>query len=174
MARAITWLGVLLVVGCTANPSAPPAPPPSTSTSTSAAPAAHRLEELQQHPCALLTSEEATAAGYTADGREGTNDYGEKICNWDKDGASIGFSAFPSSDVTRSPQATESRGRTTELHVVGQRAVQAEFLHACFLYVAAGPERSFRLSVVGSTPQDRLCPAATEFAALALSHIDAR
>lgn len=177
MFRAIASLAlVLLVAGCAAEtPSAPP--PSATEESTARATpttepetGGHTLAELAQHPCVLLTPEEQAAAGYTGDGQEQPNDYQELICNWERNGVSIGFTAFSATDVTRSSSVTEATGLVTPTEVSGNPAVQVEYRNACLLYVALGPDGSFRLTAIGSA-QETLCPAATEFATLAVARV---
>ena len=172
VSRLLVVLVLLVLAGCAAEPGRPVPPtssPPPVTTEPSET--GHTLAELERHPCTLLTAEESSSAGYTGDGQEQPNDYGELVCNWEKDGMSIGFTAFASSDVTRSPAVAQATGRVTQSQVTGHPAVQIEYFNACFLYVALGPDQSFRLTVIG-TAQETLCPSATRFAALAVEHMD--
>jgi len=159
----------------TATASTPSSPPSASAPSkppTVAAPvlAKYTREQLIRKPCLSLDSRDLVALGIARRGKQSPGKSGVS-CAWQ-----VG-KQYVSLDLNVSlsyAQTMTKNGRVTQVPVGTHSAVQSEFQHICFIFVAL----TDTAHLVGATaipnrgaPQEGACPAGAAVTAAALTHI---
>lgn len=138
---AIALLTAGLLAACAATET--PAPTRTPTSTTASERTNHTLTELVDHPCQVLTDEEAEALGAYGDPIEdGTT---EKYCLWVTGKGGVSFTPYPSVDQTADAANRQSMSATD---VDGHPALLGAYIknRGCVLYVSFGAGASFRVS----------------------------
>ncbi|MDL4818542.1 DUF3558 family protein [Actinomadura opuntiae] len=129
------------------------------------------LDQLKQQPCLSLDARDLAALGAAGQGKEESGRSG-KSCLWKLAGQNVTLDL----DVPLSYAKTMTKhGRVSQVPVGHHTAVQSEFQHICFIFVAVNdPEHPVGTTTIPElgAPQEGACQAGASVAAAALTHVE--
>ncbi len=129
------------------------------------------LDRLKQQPCLSLDARDLAALGVTGQGKEESGRSG-KTCLWKIAGQNVSLDL----DVQLSYAKTMTKhGRVSRVPVGHHTAVQSEFQHICFIFVAIdAPEHPIGTTTIPEpgAPQEGACQAGASVVAAALTHLE--